>query len=195
MKTIYIHGATASERSFAFIQKSIRSKNPVYLNYNKEGYAKDNLAEMIATLDNTKGPFFIVAHSLGGVYATYLQQHFNSVKGVVSLATPFNGSELATWGSIFNPHYRLFKDISPNSEFIRYSRKIDIECLWMQVVTTVGDVPWIQGTNDGIVTRSSMTCRDDIEYAEVDRNHYEVVLSQRVVDVIKTCYSQSLKSS
>lgn len=195
MKTIYIHGATASERSFAFIQKSIRSKNPVYLNYNKEGYAKDNLAEMIATLDNTKGPFFIVAHSLGGVYATYLQQHFNSVKGVVSLATPFNGSELATWGSIFNPHYRLFKDISPNSEFIRYSRKIDIECPWMQVVTTVGDVPWIQGTNDGIVTRSSMTCRDDIEYAEVDRNHYEVVLSQRVVDVIKTCYSRALKSS
>jgi len=195
MKTIYIHGATASERSFAFIQKSIRSKNPVYLNYNKEGYAKDNLAEMIATLDNTKGPFFIVAHSLGGVYATYLQQHFNSVKGVVSLATPFNGSELATWGSIFNPHYRLFKDISPNSEFIRYSRKIDIECPWMQVVTTVGDVPWIQGTNDGIVTRSSMTCRDDIEYAEVDRNHYEIVLSQRVVDVIKTCYSRALKSS
>lgn len=195
MKTIYIHGATASERSFAFIQKSIRSKNPVYLNYNKEGYAKDNLAEMIATLDNTKGPFFIVAHSLGGVYATYLQQHFNSVKGVVSLATPFNGSELATWGSIFNPHYRLFKDISPNSEFIRYSRKIDIECPWMQVVTTVGDVPWIQGTNDGIVTRSSMTCRDDIEYAEVDRNHYEVVLSQRVVDVIKTCYSRALKLS
>jgi len=195
MKTVYIHGATASERSFAFIQKSICANDPVYLNYNKEGHAKDNLNEMIANLDNIEGPFFIIAHSLGGVYATYLQQHFDSVNGVVSLATPFNGSELATWGSIFNPHYRLFKDISPNSEFIRYSRKIDIECPWMQVVTTVGDVPWIQGTNDGIVTRSSMTCRDDIEYAEVDRNHYEVVLSQRVVDVIKTCYSQSLKSS
>jgi len=195
MKLIYIHGATASERSFAFIQKSIRTKNPVYLNYNKEGYAKDNLAEMIAILDDTEGPFFIVAHSLGGVYATYLQQHFDSVKGVVSLATPFNGSELATWGTIFNPHYQLFKDISPNSEFIRYSRKIDIECPWMQVVTTVGDVPWIQGTNDGIVTRSSMTCRDDVEYTEVDRNHYEIVLSQRVVDVIGTCYSRAIKPS
>jgi len=195
MKTIYIHGATASERSFAFIQKSIRAKNPVYLNYNKEGCAKDNLAEMIAILDDIKGPFFIVAHSLGGVYATYLQQHFDSVKGVVSLATPFNGSELATWGSIFNPHYQLFKDISPNSNFIKHSRKIDIKCPWMQAVTTVGDVPWIQGTNDGIVTRSSMTCRDDVEYTEVDRNHYEIVLSQRVVDIIKTCYSRVLKSS
>lgn len=193
MKTVYIHGATASERSFAFIQKSTHTNDPIYLNYQKEGYAKDNLAEMIAILDNIKGPFFIVAHSLGGVYASYLQQHFDSIKGVVSLATPFNGSELATWGTIFNPHYQLFKDISPNSEFIRYSRKIDIKCPWMQVVTTVGDVPWIRGTNDGIVTRSSMTCRDDVEYTEVDRNHYEIVLSQRVVDVIETCYSRAIK--
>lgn len=89
----------------------------------------------------------------------------------------------------------MFKDISPNSNFIKHSRKIDIKCPWMQAVTTVGDVPWIQGTNDGIVTRSSMTCRDDVEYTEVDRNHYEIVLSQRVVDIIKTCYSRVLKSS
>ena len=190
MKTVYIHGATASERSFAFIQKSICAKHPVYLNYNKEGNASDNLDEMIAMLDSIEGPFFIIAHSLGGVYATYLQQHFDSVTGVVSLATPFNGSELATWGSIFNPHYQLFKDISPTSDFIRNSRSIDIKCPWTQVVTTVGDVPWIQGTNDGIVTHSSMTYRSDVDYIEVDRNHYEVVLSQRSVDVIKTCHDR-----
>lgn len=56
----------------------------------------------------------------------------------------------------------------------------------MQIVTTVGDVPWLVGENDGVVTRSSMTCRDDVEYATVDRNHYEIVQSQRVVDYIKT---------
>jgi hypothetical protein len=59
----------------------------------------------------------------------------------------------------------------------------------MQVVTTVGDVPWISGENDGIVTRKSMTCRDDIEYAEVDRNHYEIVLSDRVVEIIKNKFN------
>ena len=53
------------------------------------------------------------------------------------------------------------------------------------MVTTVGDVPWIQGTNDGIVTRSSMMCRDDVEYTEIDRNHYEIVLSKRVIEIIK----------
>lgn len=185
MKIVYIHGATASERSFAFIQKSIRSKDPIYLNYEKEGPAKDNLAEMIEALNSVEEPLFIVAHSLGGVYATYLQQEVDNIKGVVSLATPFNGSEIATWGAMLNPGYQLFRDIRTSSDFIRTSRKIDITVPWLQVVTTVGDVPWIQGTNDGIVTRSSMMCRDDIDYTEIDRNHYEVVLSKRVVDIIE----------
>ena len=185
MRTVYIHGATASERSFAFISKSLRTKDPIYLNYEKDGSAQDNLAEMKSTLDTVDEPIVIVAHSLGGVYATYLQHMFDKVKGVVSLATPFGGSELATWGSIFNTHYQLFKDIRPTSDFIKDICKIEIKCPWLQVVTTVGDVPWIQGTNDGIVTRSSMMCRDDVEYTEIDRNHYEVVLSKRVVDIIK----------
>ena len=186
MRTVYIHGATASERSFAFIAKSLRTKDPIYLNYEKDGTAQDNLAEMIEILDNIDGPFVIVAHSLGGVYATYLQAEFSTaIQGVVSLATPFNGSEIATWGAMLNPGYQLFRDIRTSSDFIRTSRKVEIKCPWLQVVTTVGDVPWIQGTNDGIVTRSSMMCRDDVEYTEIDRNHYEIVLSKRVVDILK----------
>jgi pimeloyl-ACP methyl ester carboxylesterase len=185
MRLVYIHGATASERSFAFIQKSLRAKDPIYLNYEKDSSASNNLEEMIEILSNEDGPFFVVAHSLGGVYATYLQQEFGAIQGVVSLATPFNGSEIATWGSMLNPTYQLFKDITTHSSFIRNSRKIEIKCPWLQIVTTVGDVPWITGANDGIVTQSSMTCRNDVEYDEVDRNHYEIVLSKRVVDIIK----------
>ena len=94
MKLIYIHGATASERSFAFIQKSIRSKDPIFLNYEKEGTAKDNLAEMIETLNSVKDPLFIVAHSLGGVYATYLQQEVDNVKSKTKLWNLTNNSSL-----------------------------------------------------------------------------------------------------
>ena len=185
MRIIYIHGATASERSFAFIQKSIKSKNPIYLNYEKEGRAFDNLKEMINILDFEDGPFFVVAHSLGGIYAVYLQQEFGAIQGAVSLATPFNGSEIAVWGAMLNPSYRLFRDITPNSNFISNSRDIPINIPWTQVVTTVGNVPWIAGNNDGVVTTSSMTCREDVDYTEVDRNHYEIVLSKRVVDIIQ----------
>ena len=34
MRIVYIHGAAATERTFAFIQKNINAKNPIYLNYN-----------------------------------------------------------------------------------------------------------------------------------------------------------------
>jgi len=186
MKIVYIHGATASERSFAFIQKSLRTKNPIYLNYEKDTTAKDNLSAMkIELLKHVDDPVYVIAHSMGGLYATYLQEEYSNIQGVVSLATPFNGSEIAMWGAMLNPNYQLFQDITTHSEFIRHSRKIDITVPWLQVVTTVGDVPWISGRNDGIVTYSSMTCRDDVEYIELDRNHYEVVLSKRVVDIIK----------
>lgn len=184
MKTIFIHGATASERSFAYIQKEIKAKDPIFLNYDKETTAEENLDEMKEILKENKGPFSIIAHSLGGVYATYLQNLFD-IKSVVSLATPFNGSEIATWGGLLNPGYQLFRDITPHSEFIKGSRKLSIKVPWLQIVTTTGDVPWLSGRNDGIVTRHSMTCRGDVEYTTIDRNHYEIVLSKRVVDTIK----------
>ena len=172
MKIVYIHGATASERSFAFIQKSLRAKDPIFLNYEKESTAKDNLSIMqIELLKHTNEPISIIAHSMGGLYATYIQEEFANVENVVSLATPFNGSEIATWGAMLNPRYQLFKDISTQSSFIRGSRNIEITVPWLQIVSTVGDVPWITGTNDGIVTRASMMCRDDVEYTELDRNH------------------------
>jgi hypothetical protein len=54
MKIVYIHGATASERSFAFVQKSISAKKPLYLNYDKSTTAKDNLQVMYDTLESEK---------------------------------------------------------------------------------------------------------------------------------------------
>ena len=186
MKVVYIHGATASERSFAYIQKSISADDPIYLNYDKDIRARENLQKMCDVLDYEDGPFYFICHSLGGIYAVHLQKEFGTAtKGCISLATPFGGSEIATWGGMLNPGYQLFKDITTSSSFIKDAKDTEITCPWTQVVTTEGDVPWLVGRNDGIVTRWSMTCRDDVEYITVDRNHYEIILSQRVVDIIK----------
>ena len=83
-----------------------------------------------------------------------------------------------------------FKDIQITSDFIRQSFYIEIKVPWTQVISTVGDVPWIRGANDGVVTRRSMTYRSDVKYAEIDRNHYEIVLSKRVVDLIRDVYKR-----
>jgi pimeloyl-ACP methyl ester carboxylesterase len=184
MHIVYIHGATASSRSFAFIQSQLPSSRTLNIEYDREAKAFDNLDMMIDRSSKIKDDIYVIAHSLGGIYAVYLQEKVKDIIGVCSLSTPFDGSEIATWSSLLLPHYQLFQDITPNSEFISKIKRINITIPWTQFVTTEGGVPWLVGDNDGIVTRSSMTSRDDVDYILVDRNHYEILQSQRVVQFL-----------
>jgi hypothetical protein len=51
-------------------------------------------------------------------------------------------------------------------------------------VTTRGASPWIQEPNDGVVTIESQQYRQDFELVELPLNHYEVVISNSVVDIV-----------
>ena len=186
MKVVYIHGATATHNSFAFIQQSINAKNYLYIEYPRDRTAFENLDNMKdIIINNVSEPMFIICHSLGGIYALHLLEEFKDIKGVVSLATPFAGSDIAVWGKVMNPGYKLFNDITPKSEFIRTTKDIDVKIPWTQVVTTTGEVPWMEQPNDGVVTKKSMTARPDIDYIEIPNNHYEIVQCTRAVEVIK----------
>ncbi len=189
MKVVYIHGATATHNSFAFIQKSLEAKNYLYIEYPRDKTAFENLDNMKdIILNNETEPMFIVCHSLGGIYALHLLEQFDNIRGVVSLATPFTGSDIAVWGKIMNPSYKLFNDITPRSEFIRSTRDIDVKIPWTQIVTTTGEVPWMEQPNDGVVTKRSMMARSDVDYVEISNNHYEIVQCTRAVEVIKQCW-------
>lgn len=191
MKVVYIHGATATHNSFAFIQKSLEAKNYLYIEYPRDKTAFENLDNMKdIILNNETEPMFIVCHSLGGIYALHLLEQFDNIRGVVSLATPFAGSDIAVWGKIMNPSYKLFNDITPRSEFIRTTRDIDVKIPWTQIVTTTGEVPWMEQPNDGVVTKKSMMARSDVDYVEISNNHYEIVQCTRAVEVIKSCWQK-----
>lgn len=191
MKLIYIHGATASNRSFGYLVEKLNHSNHEHFEYDSKNPFKDNLKIMQERLDSIDEKVFIVAHSLGGIYTVHLSEHNqDKILGVVSLATPFGGSDMALWAGMLNPSYRLFSDITPNSWPIKQSKKIKIQMPWTQVVTTVGDVPWLLERNDGVVTFASMTCRDDVKLVEIDRNHYEIVQSIRVYQLIKDRINQ-----
>lgn len=192
MRIVYTHGANASERSFAFIQQSIDNDRTHFCNYDSStSTASNNIDRFIEELSYDDDELFLIGHSLGGIYNLYiLDEYPERVKAGVTLATPYNGSEIATWARFMNPGYKLFRDITPESSFIEYSRDISINIPWTQVVTTVGSVPWIMGKNDGIVTRDSMMSRSDMQFIEIDRNHYEIVQSKRVVELITSRLEQ-----
>jgi pimeloyl-ACP methyl ester carboxylesterase len=186
MTNVYIHGASATHESFNYIRQKIGRDNDVVVDYDSRNGFEQNLNDIKKLLENEEKIFFI-AHSLGGIYSLHLADHFpNKVLGAVTLSTPYGGAEIADVAKYFLPYSRLLKDIGPNSWAMKHTRRIKILQNWTNIVTVKGNAPWVPGKNDGVVTISSQRYREDImELIEVETNHYEVVLNDQVIELIK----------
>jgi len=183
MNLVYIHGASATSESFNYIRSKLGLG--IDINYDSRNGFENNLAEMKISLMNTDDIFFI-AHSLGGIYALHLANSMpDRVKGAVTLSTPYGGAEVADYAQYFLPFSRLMRDIGPSSWSMREANKIKVQHPWTNVVTMRGQSPWMLAANDGVVTIDSMRHHADMELVEVELNHYEVVLSDEVIDIIK----------
>jgi hypothetical protein len=77
------------------------------------------------------------------------------------------------------------RDIGPSSWAMKEARKIKIQHPWTNVVTVKGQSPFMVEPNDGVVTIHSQKHHADMELVEVDYNHYEVVLSDKIVNIIQ----------
>jgi len=184
---VYIHGASATAESFTHIRQFVRdhTEEPdIALEYNSEDGFDYNLKNMKGQLDDADRLFF-VSHSLGGIYALHLANYYKETTvGGVSLSTPYGGSRQADFARYFLPFNRLMKDIGPMSQPMAEAKKLPAPPNWTQIVTTRGASPWINESNDGVVTIESMQARQDFELVELPLNHYEVVISNQVVDII-----------
>ena len=185
MNIVYIHGASATSESFNYIRAHIGGKE-ILINYDSHNGFKNNLNDMLEVLQDIDDIFFI-AHSLGGIYALHIANEIpNQVLGAVTMSTPYGGAEVADYAKYFLPFNRLLKDIGPMSWPMRQADNIEIHHPWTNVVTTKGNAPWIHGANDGVVTITSQRHHDQgMELIEIDYNHYEVVLNDAVVKIIK----------
>lgn len=183
MTLVYIHGASATSDSFNYIRSKLG--NGIDINYDSRNGFENNLAEIMEQLKDVKDMAF-VAHSLGGIYSLHIANAMpTQVKGAVTLSTPYGGAEVAEYAKYFLPFSRLMRDIGPNSWAFKQASKIKIQHPWTNVVTVKGQSPFMLAHNDGVVTVSSQKHHEDMELVEVDYNHYEVVLAEPVVNIIK----------
>ena len=183
-KIVYIHGASATRDSFNYIRDHIQHSDMV-LEYSSLNRFVDNLENMKSTLCREQDIFF-VAHSLGGIYALHLADHFKEcVDGAVTISTPYGGSREADVAKWFLPFNHLMRDIGPDAYPMRQARHISVPCPWTNIVTVRGGSPFMTEANDGVVTLESMRRHSGImELVELNLNHYEVLLSPQTVDVI-----------
>jgi len=180
---VYIHGASATSESFNFIRTKVGAG--IDVNYDSRNGFENNLKDIQQQLKDVENIFFI-AHSLGGVYSLHLANAIpNQVLGAVTLSTPYGGAEVAEFAKYFLPFSRLMRDIGPSSWAMKQANKIKIQHPWTNIVTVKGQSPFIMEPNDGVVTIASQKHHACMELIEVDYNHYEVVLSEQVVKLIK----------
>jgi pimeloyl-ACP methyl ester carboxylesterase len=183
MTLVYIHGASATSDSFNYIRSKIG--DGIDINYDSRNGFENNLEDIKAQLKGVKDMTFI-AHSLGGIYSLHIANAMpEQVKGAVTLSTPYGGAEVADYAKFFLPFSRLMRDIGPSSWAFKQASKIKIQHPWTNVVTIKGQSPFMLAHNDGVVTVASQKHHEDMELVEVDYNHYEVVLAEPVVDIIK----------
>ena len=183
MTLVYIHGASATSESFNYIRDKLGAG--IDINYDSRNGFENNLKSMQDQLANVKDMAF-VAHSLGGVYSLHIANAMpEQVKGAVTLSTPYGGAEVAEFAKFFLPFSRLMRDIGPSSWAMKQAKQIKIQHPWTNIVTIKGQSPFIIEPNDGVVTIASQKHHEDMELLEVDYNHYEVVLSDQVVGLIK----------
>jgi pimeloyl-ACP methyl ester carboxylesterase len=183
MNLVYIHGANATSESFNYIKSKLGSG--IDINYDSRNGFENNLKDMQAELCRHTDLVF-VAHSLGGIYSLHLANAMPmSVKGAVTLSTPYGGAEVADYVQYFLPFSRLMRDIGPSSWVMKQASRIKIQHPWTNIVTVKGQSPFMHEPNDGVVTIASQKHHEDMELIEVDCNHYEVVLNDGVVKLIK----------
>ena len=183
MNLVYIHGANATSESFNYIKSKLGTG--LDINYDSRNGFENNLKDMQSTLHAYKDIVF-VAHSLGGIYSLHLANTMPmSVKGAVTLSTPYGGAEVADYAQYFLPFSRLMRDIGPSSWVMKQASRIKIQHPWTNIVTVKGQSPFIVEPNDGVVTIASQRHHEDMELVEVDCNHYEVVLSDAVVRLVQ----------
>jgi hypothetical protein len=77
------------------------------------------------------------------------------------------------------------RDIGPSSWAMREAAKIKVQHPWCNVVTVQGRSPFIVVANDGVVSIQSQRHHADMELIDVDYNHYEVVLAEPVIEIIR----------
>lgn len=187
MMIVYIHGASATAESFAYIRQFVRDNfeiPDIALEYNSSDGFKHNIEHMYGKLDEAEKLFFI-SHSLGGIYALHLANHYKDrTVGGVSLSTPYGGCAQADFAKYFLPFSKLMKDIGTMSVPMLDAKRLPAPPNWTNIISTRGDSPWINQRNDGVVTIESMKYRTDFELIELNVNHYEVVLNNKVVEII-----------
>jgi len=184
MELVFIHGANSSSSSWNYAKLFFDGYPKTFIEFDSSVSFQKNLEQQEEQLANKKSIFFI-AHSMGGVYAYYLQALLSNVKGGVTLAAPYGGSSISSILKLFFPGNVLWVDSCVSSPVIRGLQKLTMHPNWHQVVCTTTHTSYTLEPNDGLITKYSQMRLEGVNYIDVVDNHSEVLQNDHVIKIIQ----------
>ena len=207
---VYAHGALSTKNSWNYIRQNFAARfmkddslrghfvpHEEFIKYdlNKET-SEEIVAEMVEKVKswvekkNIK-KVVMIGHSFGGVLSVQtvreLSEFFKEQKvkpRIITLSTPFAGSEIAAVLRVFKPSSIFFKNIGDHTEFIKAFKRKTLPCHTHSFVTTEGGADWMPQANDGVVTIASQSFFEhdpNSNIHEIKANHFEILMSDQVI--------------
>ena len=207
---VYAHGALSTKNSWNYIRQNLVSRltteqslaedelpQEEFIKYNLNREASSEIvAKMVLKISEwieakAIKKLIVVGHSFGGVLSVHAVRKLSDflkekkVKcRMVTLSSPFAGSEIAAVLRMFKPGSMFFKNIGDHTTFIREFKSLPLPCHTHIFVTIEGGAEWMPQANDGVVTIASQRFFEGDPNAsihEIKANHFEVLLADAVV--------------
>lgn len=181
MEILYVHGAGASAQSFHWLREQV-PMSPKFFTYPVDDPIAWSIRRLEKRIDIGK-PLILLGHSLGGVMATACA-NLPNVQKLITINAPFGGVRFAALLSMFTSE-QLIRDLNYHSPLLTMVRSVSIAKPHLAIVGTSG-LPFFAEDNDGALTVASQTAMPNVTYKLLPLNHFEVLLSTEVANLIKT---------
>jgi len=183
---VYLHGLNCTRRIFTHIHCQLPEHHATFIDYPSIQAIECSYEFVLENLPKDE-PISIVGHSLGGILG-YLIASRNPeiiIENLISISTPFGGSQTAAHFKWIYPSYVVFKDICPSSNIIREVTSKSLEINFASIISTSGHVPFISEVNDGVISIKSQEATLAGEVLNVDSSHFEIMQDPLTVAAIK----------
>lgn len=187
MKVVYLHGLNSSSKIFNHIYSQLPEHEAVFIDYETFNSMEESYKFIISKLDDNH-EFTLIGHSLGGLIAYLIHSRDNGfiVNSLITLSSPFAGSEHARLLRWMYPGYKVLADLSPKSSIIKeINTPVTKRTKMLSLISVNGSIPLISDQNDGIVTVASQRATPAKKKVEIKANHFEIVQDVKTIKEIK----------
>ena len=190
MRALLIHGAGASPLFWRVFQDSVDLET-VLFSYDVTQESFSRISERATEAASSEGCDAVIGHSFGGVVAWRVAQDLSSIRGGVSVASPWAGSQycdvidMLTLG--IHPN-RFFSNVSKTSPHLTAPRIEPVRCPWLNVVTTRNPFH-SHPPNDGVLTvrsQESLYTSENVMRVYMNYGHSEVLLSEELPVMVES---------